>query len=105
MKKSTKQIISGIIIFLVTAVTGFIITAVSFNLFEVMTQNQMRLVFAIDVIILLAVGTVSWFIYESKSAQKERKKQKSKNRQNRIDELKRSNEEILNLINCTNFAA
>lgn len=105
MKKSTKQFITGTIIFLVTAAIGFTITAISFNLFEVMTRNQMRLIFAVDVMILLAVGTISWFVYESKTAQKARKKQQSKNRQKRIEELNNENEEILKLINCTNFAA
>lgn len=105
MRKSLKQVLTGIIIFAVTAATGFIITTVSFNLFDTMSQNQMKIIFAVDVVILLFVGTISWFICESASSNKKSRKKYIKNRQKQLDELKKQNEEILNLINCTNFAA
>lgn len=55
MNKTIKKIISSIIISSITLGIGFGITMVSFNLFGTLTPNQMKLLFAVDVICLVAV--------------------------------------------------
>lgn len=105
MKNSTKKFLSGLAITVVTMATGFVITAISFNLFETLTTNQLRLVFAVDVIILLAIGTISWFIYENKKLKDKRKKEIELRHNKRIKEINKQNKEIINIINRTNIAA
>lgn len=79
MKNSKKKIISSIIIFAVTILAGFGITAISFNLFDNLSQNQMRILFAADIVILLFIGTVAWFLCESqKNVRKKNVKKQSK---------------------------
>lgn len=105
MKNSTKKFLSGLTITIVTMATGFVITAISFNLFDVLTRNQMRLVFAIDVIILLVIGTISWFIYEKKQLKEKRKKEIELRHNRRVREINKQNQEIINIISRTNIAA
>lgn len=105
MKNSAKKFLSGLAITAITMATGFIITAISFNLFETLTQNQMRLVFAIDVIILLVIGTISWFIYENKQLKEKRKKETELRHIKRVREINKQNQEIINIISRTNIAA
>lgn len=105
MKKSTKKAITGAIIFAVTLFSGFGITAVSFNLFDVMSRNQMRLIFALDVILLLVIGAIAWFVYEHKSAKKIRKKKFEKRHNERLCKIESQKSEILSLLKSENFAA
>lgn len=74
MNKKSNKIIKGLLIFSVTLLSGFSITALSFELFDVLTQNQMRLLFAVDVLLISAIGAVVWFLFES--GRLKRKKQK-----------------------------
>lgn len=105
MKKSSKKALTGAIIFTVTLLTGFGITAVSFNLFDVMNKNEMRIIFAVDVILLFVIGTVSWFIYEGKKTKKARKNNFEKRHKERINKIEKQNTEILSILNSKNFAA
>ncbi len=98
MKNSTKKLIQSILIFIVTVIIGFGITLISFNLFDTLTANQMRILFAADVIILLFIGTIAWFVYES---------QKSVGRKNCKSKEKISNKtnKMNNSFDFSNFAA
>lgn len=105
MKEKTKKFITGIIIFISTLVTGFSITAISFRLFDSLTNNQMRILFAADVIMLLIIGTIAWFIYESK-VNCNRKDREFEQRHN--DRVKRNIEyskELATILDYSNFAA
>lgn len=105
MKKSSKKLLTGAIIFTVTLLTGFGITAISFNLFDVMNRNEMRIIFAIDVILLFLIGTVAWFIYEGKKAKKARKNNFEKRHNERINKIEKQHTEMLSILNSKNFAA
>lgn len=105
MKKTAKQIISGVVIFGVTLAVGFVITAVSFNLFDSMTANQMRLIFAVDVLSLIAAGAGAWYFFDSKKAKARRKRELEKRHLERIQQRETEMAEINKLINFTNFAA
>lgn len=72
MNNKKSKIIKGLIIFVTTLLAGFGITALSFNLFDVLTQNQMRLLFAADVLLIIAVGAAVWSVYESNKIKKQR---------------------------------
>lgn len=102
MKKSTKKIILSIAISIITLIVGVVITAISFNIFDELTRNQLRLLFTFDVLILLAIGTISWFVYENKQMKNKKRKELERRHNVRVE---KQTEEILNLINCKNFAA
>ena len=78
MNKKAKEIIKGIIIFTVTLTIGFMVTAVSFNLFNELTRSQMRLLFATDIIVLLAIGSGAWFTEHSIKLKKKRERELEK---------------------------
>ncbi|MCH5320472.1 MAG: hypothetical protein J1E36_01835 [Eubacterium sp.] len=105
MKKTVKQIISGLVIFGVTLAAGFVITAVSFNLFDSLTANQMKLIFAVDVLSIVAVATGAWYFFDSKKAKARRKRELEKRHFERIKQKETEMTEINKLINFTNFAA
>ena len=46
MKKTGKKLIQSLVIWVVTLAAGFLITYVSFNLFDNLTANQLKLLFA-----------------------------------------------------------
>lgn len=105
MKKSTKKIVGGILIFAVTLIVGFGITCISFNLFNNMSINQMRLVFAVDIIVLLITGACAWFIYEGKEAKKQRELEFSHRHNERLKAVEKRNNELFNLTQNGNYAA
>lgn len=102
MKKSVKQLILSIVISGVTLAAGFIITAVSFNLFDALTPNQMKILFAADVLSLSAIATGVWYFFDSKKARAKRKKEMKKRHSERIRNYEKEMAEISELIN---FAA
>lgn len=105
MKKSVKKIISGFIITAVTLIAGFGITMVSFNLFDTLTANQMKILFAIDVLSLAAAASGVWYFFESKKAEKNRKKAFEKRHNERMEQREKELKEINNLISYSDFAA
>lgn len=105
MKKQVKKIISGIIIMAVTLAAGFGITALSFNLFEGMSANQMKILFAADIIILALTATGVWYFSEAKSIKARKQNEFEKRRKSRISEREKELQEINKIINFSNFAA
>lgn len=73
MKKTLKKLFKSILITTVTLLSGFGITSISFNLFGTLTANEMKLFLAIDVIILVFVGGVFYYIDEKQSKRKRKK--------------------------------
>lgn len=80
MHKTAKKIIASILISAATLATGFALTMVSFNLFDYLTTNQMRLLFAIDFICLIAVGGI--FLYLSDNKEKKAKRRRYAEKRN-----------------------
>ena len=74
MNTKSKKIIKGLLIFSATLLSGFAITALSFKLFDVLTQNQMRILFAADVVFICVIGAAVWFIFESSRLKKKKQK-------------------------------
>ena len=72
MKKTLKKLFKSILITTVTLLSGFGITSISFNLFGTLTANEMKLFLAIDVIILVFVGGVFYYIDEKQSKRKKK---------------------------------
>lgn len=105
MKKSTKKALMGALIFTITLVLGFGITALSFNLFDIMSANEMKLVFALDVVLLLIIGTIAWFIYENKNSKNAKKKELEKRHNERLNKIDKQNRETLRVLESKNFAA
>ena len=62
MNKTVKKLISSVAISAVTLSVGFIVTMVSFNLFDALTTNQMRILFTVDFVCLIAVGGIFLYI-------------------------------------------
>lgn len=105
MKKTLKQIIFAIAIMAVTLAAGFALTGFSFNLFENLSQNQMRILFAADVLLLAAVATGVWYFFDSKKARKKRARDFQQRKSRRINQQTKQLRDINEIINFSNYAA
>lgn len=105
MKKQFKQIISCITIMVVTLIAGFTITTLSLNLFDNMSTNQLRLLFLVDILLLLGCGAGAWYFFESKRMKAKKEKAFQKRRESRICRREQEMQGINEIINFTNFAA
>lgn len=105
MNKKIKLLLEGTAIFISTLVIGFCVTAFSFNLFDALTRNQMRILFAVDIIVLMIAGSIAWGIFNSRKIrlQKEMKLQQRHNR--RIENSSAKMKDIELIINENKFAA
>lgn len=105
MKKNKKQIITGIIIFTVTLIAGFGITVLSFSLFDTLSRNQMRFLFALDIILLIASGGGAYLFSEAKKKSREKKELFEKRHNNRVAEKNEMMNGIYDIIESKNYAA
>lgn len=105
MKKSVKKLFSALLITTVTLIAGFGITMLSFNLFDSLTANEMKILFTADVLLLSAAAAGVWFFSESKKCKTRRKKEFEKRRRERIEKREKNLDEINSIINFSNFAA
>ena len=105
MKKTVKKIITGILITTITLAAGFGITMLSFNLFDNLTDNQMKILFAIDVFSLCVSALGVMYFFESKKYKEQKRKAFEKRRLERIEERDAQLRELSEIINCSNFAA
>lgn len=74
MNNLFSKIIKSIIIATVTLLCGFGITALTFNLSDTVSTNELRILFVADFLLLCVIGGAYFYAFESKS-----KKQKKKN--------------------------
>lgn len=86
MKKTLKKLFKSILITTVTLLSGFGITSISFNLFGTLTSNEMKLFLAIDIIILVFVGGVFYYIDEKQSKRKKKEMEFQKRHLQRVEE-------------------
>jgi len=105
MKKNTKKLLMGISISLITLGAGFLITIVSFNLFDSLTANQMKLLFAIDVISLITSGAVTYVVFETKKAKKRRENELKKRHFQRMSRQCREFKGLESYLNISDSAA
>ena len=105
MKKRMQKIIKEVLIFVVTLITGAVISGVSFNLFDALTSTQVRVLFAIDIAILVVIGAIALLIYESKQSKKEREERFRERHNKRIEENERRMSGIEEIISCSKYAA
>lgn len=105
MKKRTKQIIEGAVIFISTLLAGFLITTLSFKLFDFLSQNQMRILFLADFIILIISVCAAIFYFENKGNKSRRKKELEDRHNKRIEERQSQIKDIEAIIANNNFAA
>lgn len=78
MNRQTKKFLQSAAIFSATVIAGFIITIVSFRLFDRLTVNQMRLLFAGDIVLLLLSGALARFFSELRGARRRQANMKEK---------------------------
>lgn len=105
MKKRMQKIIKEVLIFVVTLITGAVISGVSFNLFDALTSTQVRVLFAIDIAILVVIGAIAFLIYESKQSKKEREERFRERHNKRIEENERRMSGIEEIISFSKYAA
>ena len=105
MKKRIQKIIKEALIFGVTLITGAAISGVSFNLFDALTSTQVRVLFAIDIAILVVIGAITLIIYESKQSKKEREEKFRERHNKRIEENERRMSGIEEIISFSKYAA
>lgn len=85
MKNSVKKLFKGLLITTVTLLSGFGITAISFNLFGTLTANEMKIFFALDVVILFVIGTGFFLINESNKKKKRKEQEFKKRHEQRVE--------------------
>lgn len=105
MKKRVKQMIEEVSISVVTLAAGALISGVTFNLFDTLTRAQVRALFAIDIITLLAIGAAALLIYESKQSKKEREAQFRERHNKRVERHEKRMNGIDEIISYSNSAA
>lgn len=105
MKKQFKQIISGIAIMVVTLIAGFTITTLSLNIFDNMSTNQLRLLFLVDILLLIGCAAGVWYFFESKKMKEKKRTAYLKRRDRRMKRIGQEVQEINEIINFANFAA
>lgn len=105
MKKNTKKLLTGTLISLVTLGAGFLITLISFNLFDTLNANQMKILFAIDVVCLIASGAGAYLHFESKRAKKMKESEFQKRHFQRMSRQCREYKGIEKYLNISDTAA
>lgn len=85
MKKSVQKLFKGLLIATVTLLCGFGICAIFFNLFDTLTANEMKIFVALDVIILLTVGGIFYYIDEKKAKNKIKEREFEKRHNERVE--------------------
>lgn len=86
MNKNIKKILGSVLITVLTLIAGFGITVFTFRLSDVLTTNQLRLLFAVDFICLIAVGGVFLCLSESRAAKERSRRSRQKRQEERISE-------------------
>ena len=87
MKKSVQKLFKGLLIATVTLLCGFGICAIFFNLFGTLTANEMKIFVALDVIILLTVGGIFYYIDEKKAKNKIKEREFEKRHNERVENI------------------
>lgn len=105
MKNLLKKMIKSTAITLSTLITGILITFISFQLFDNLTANQMKILFAFDVICLVVIGAAVLLIYDKKQIKKKSKKEHSRRKYINQKMLQQELFEINRIINNSDFAA
>lgn len=105
MNKSVKKIIKSIVISMATLIAGFALTMISFNLFDSLTANQMKLLFGIDIICLVSVGGIFLFLSENRQAKKKSKARFEKRHSKRIERHEAEMKNLSDIISNSHFAA
>lgn len=105
MNKKTRQLIEGTAIFISTLAVGFILTVLSFKLFDSLSQNQMRVLFTVDFTLLIAAAGGVMFYFESEKNKKKRKKEFEKRHNKRIEKRTAQLKDIEAILSDRNFAA
>lgn len=105
MKNTVKKIFTSVFISLATLIAGLIITMVSFRLFGNLSTNEMRLLFAVDIISLVSAGAGFLIFQENKSCKRKKEEAYRSRRNEHIAQLGREMNETERIINHSNFAA
>ncbi|MGN0522025.1 MAG: hypothetical protein ACI4IQ_05245 [Eubacterium sp.] len=105
MKKTINKIIKSTAISIVTLLAGFIITAISFNLFDSLTPNQMKILFAFDVICLTVAGAITLLVSDKKKLQKKQKKARRKIRYQQLLKEEQDFSQLVKIADKSDFAA
>ena len=105
MRKSLKKILNSVCISVITLAIGFAVTAISFNLFDNLSTNQMKLLFAYDVLCLITVGVIFFFLSESKKAKAKYKRELERRHKSRMSQREQELAELKRMINNSDFAA
>lgn len=105
MKKSTKKFLVGTVIFISTLIIGFAVTLTSFNLFDTLSDNQMKILFTIDFLSICFVGIGAWYISEGKKSKKAKRKALQKRHEQRLKLQNEQKQKIDLIISQCNIAA
>ncbi|MDE5984136.1 MAG: hypothetical protein K2H13_02650, partial [Eubacterium sp.] len=70
-----------------------------------MSANQMKILFAVDIIVLSLTATGVWCFFEAKSVKIKKQNAFEQRRKNRISKQKKEMQGINEIINLSNFAA
>ncbi len=105
MKKNWEKLVSGAIIMAVTLTAGFLITLISFRLFDTLTANQMKILFAADIVALSLAAVSVWYTYEAKRIKLKREQEFKRRHLRRIEKHETELAQIKKWIDPSDFAA
>ncbi|MCD7796462.1 MAG: hypothetical protein LUG95_02240 [Clostridiales bacterium] len=105
IKKSIKTAIEYTAIAAITLAAGLVTAAISFNLFDNLTQNQMRMLFALDIICLVAGGRIFFFLDERRTKRKKAYNKQRKMQNKKIAKSRVSAKNDENIFSSTHYAA
>lgn len=94
MKINFSKIIKGIIISITSLTTGFFAICIPFHIFDELSSNSIRVLFAAEIIIYLAIAMIFLIIKDKKDIKKEKEKQKQLKRKKKVQQFQ---EEWLNI--------
>lgn len=77
MKKSINNILKSVLVSLTTLIVGFVAISLPFNLFNTLTEKEMRIIFLCEIIIY-SVMFALFFVVKERSEEKKKQKQKDK---------------------------
>lgn len=81
-----KNFVKGLILSVVSLVMGFVAIGVPFRIFDFLSEDGMRILFAVEIGIYLAIGGVFLIVQDNKKKQRARDIKRHEERQLKVKE-------------------
>ncbi len=89
MKINISKLFKGILITLTSLTAGFFAICFPFHIFDELSTNSLRVLFACEIIVYLVVAMIFLLIKDKKDIQKSKEKQKQIKRNKKIEQFQK----------------